>query len=202
MSDRAHLLAAIAAHYHEDTPRLEYADWLQEHGETDLDRATEEFIRVSCDMHNSPYMPKDAYQWIEDNWRRLVPSVIALTAPIGGATGIYAWHREGRTIYVRLNLTYPLSRAKSGRRECPMRPDFHRGLLRKVLMWSSFAAGKTGEAFFADQPSALLDCAGTVFTSRLTFSEIFADEKLREALEAYTRFGRPTEPSLYDEVSA
>jgi len=46
MSDEQALLAAIWAHPHEDTPRLMYADWLQENGHTD--RA--EFIRVQCEL--------------------------------------------------------------------------------------------------------------------------------------------------------
>src|SRR5262249_21258696 len=32
----------------EDTPRLVYADWLQEHAATDADRARAEFIRTQC----------------------------------------------------------------------------------------------------------------------------------------------------------
>jgi uncharacterized protein (TIGR02996 family) len=45
MSDESALLAAILAHPDEDTPRLMYADWLQENGQPD--RA--EFIRIQCD---------------------------------------------------------------------------------------------------------------------------------------------------------
>src|SRR4051812_5169077 len=44
MSDEAGLLAAILAHPDEDTPRLMYADWLQENGQPE--RA--EFIRIQC----------------------------------------------------------------------------------------------------------------------------------------------------------
>jgi uncharacterized protein (TIGR02996 family) len=44
MSDKAALLAAILAHPDEDTPRLMYADWLDEHGQPE--RA--EFIRIQC----------------------------------------------------------------------------------------------------------------------------------------------------------
>jgi uncharacterized protein (TIGR02996 family) len=44
MSDEAALLAAIQAHPDEDTPRLMYADWLDEHGQPE--RA--EFIRLQC----------------------------------------------------------------------------------------------------------------------------------------------------------
>ncbi|HEY1189441.1 MAG TPA: TIGR02996 domain-containing protein [Gemmata sp.] len=44
MSDEAALLAAIRAHPDDDTPRLIYADWLDENGQPD--RA--EFIRLQC----------------------------------------------------------------------------------------------------------------------------------------------------------
>ena len=44
------LEAAIVANAEEDTPRLAYADWLDEHG--DADRA--EFIRVQCQLAELP----------------------------------------------------------------------------------------------------------------------------------------------------
>jgi uncharacterized protein (TIGR02996 family) len=54
MNDEAALLSAIIAHPDEDTPRLAYADWLDEHG--DSDRAA--FIRVQCRLADlSPAHP-------------------------------------------------------------------------------------------------------------------------------------------------
>ena len=50
MSDGDALLAAIRAHPGEDTPRLAYADWLDEHG--DPDRAA--FIRVQVETGHLP----------------------------------------------------------------------------------------------------------------------------------------------------
>ena len=50
MTDGDALLAAICAHPAEDTPRLEYADWLQENGRDE--RA--EFIRVQCERARLP----------------------------------------------------------------------------------------------------------------------------------------------------
>jgi uncharacterized protein (TIGR02996 family) len=52
------LEAAIVAHADEDTPRLAYADWLDEHG--DPDRA--EFIRVQCRLAETP--PGDP-DWVD-----------------------------------------------------------------------------------------------------------------------------------------
>jgi len=46
MSDEKALLGAIWEHPHEDTPRLMYADWMQENGQPE--RA--EFIRVQCEL--------------------------------------------------------------------------------------------------------------------------------------------------------
>src|SRR5947209_4774126 len=45
MNERDALLKAVCDNPDEDTPRLVFADWLQEHGEED--RA--EFIRVQCE---------------------------------------------------------------------------------------------------------------------------------------------------------
>lgn len=47
MTDGDALLAAILANPEEDTPRLVYADWLQENG----DEARAEFIRIQCELY-------------------------------------------------------------------------------------------------------------------------------------------------------
>ncbi len=54
MSDADALLNAIAAHPDEDTPRLMYADWLDEHGQPD--RA--EFIRVQIEIARKEHLPR------------------------------------------------------------------------------------------------------------------------------------------------
>lgn len=46
MSDRDSLLAAIRGHPEEDTPRLMFADWLEEHG----DEVRAEFLRLQCEL--------------------------------------------------------------------------------------------------------------------------------------------------------
>ena len=50
MSDGYALLRAIEAAPDEDTPRLAYADWLDEHAVSDADRSWAEFIRVQCEL--------------------------------------------------------------------------------------------------------------------------------------------------------
>ena len=55
MSDEDALLNAIAAHPEEDTPRLMYADWLDEHG----DPIRAEFIRVQCAVKQLEQRPAE-----------------------------------------------------------------------------------------------------------------------------------------------
>jgi uncharacterized protein (TIGR02996 family) len=54
MSDEDALLAAIAAHPAEDTPRLVYADWLDEHGQP----VRAEFIRVQVAIAQKDHLPR------------------------------------------------------------------------------------------------------------------------------------------------
>jgi len=61
MSDEDALLNAIIAHPDEDTPRLAYADWLDENGNPD--RAA--FIRVQCRLADMPPSHPDWYDLTE-----------------------------------------------------------------------------------------------------------------------------------------
>src|SRR5262249_59015437 len=53
MDDRRALMAAIIANPDEDTPRLAFADWLQEHGDKH-DQARAEFIRLQIEEAGLP----------------------------------------------------------------------------------------------------------------------------------------------------
>jgi uncharacterized protein (TIGR02996 family) len=63
MSDESALLAAILAHPDEDTPRLMYADWLQENGQPE--RA--EFIRLQCSADPDEVAGDRAFELEERN---------------------------------------------------------------------------------------------------------------------------------------
>lgn len=72
MSDRHALLAAILANPDDDTPRLVYADWLDEFGDEN-DRARARFIREWCeaarrDPYDSPSRRKSV--WMNDDRAR------------------------------------------------------------------------------------------------------------------------------------
>jgi uncharacterized protein (TIGR02996 family) len=62
VTERESLLAAIIAQPDEDTVRLAFADWLDEHGE----HARAEFVRVQCELARTPgcrlkVMPREYY---------------------------------------------------------------------------------------------------------------------------------------------
>src|SRR4051794_23536084 len=57
---RAALLAAVRDNPDDDTPRLVYADWLDENAESDADHARAEFIRDQIALEHIPEYPPDA----------------------------------------------------------------------------------------------------------------------------------------------
>jgi uncharacterized protein (TIGR02996 family) len=87
MSDENALLAAIWEHPHEDTPRLMYADWLQENGQPE--RA--EFIRLQCELARldeddpgrGPPVAREAELWEahRDRWLAPLPSAARVYGP-------------------------------------------------------------------------------------------------------------------------
>jgi uncharacterized protein (TIGR02996 family) len=67
MSDEKALLAAIRDHPDEDTPRLVYADWLDEHATNDAQRARAEFIRVQCELARIEDRSKDSFDRLPED---------------------------------------------------------------------------------------------------------------------------------------
>lgn len=66
MSDDDALLAAIAAQPDEDTPRLVYADWLEEHDQP----IRAEFIRVQVEISQKELLPRGEQDAHVDLWKR------------------------------------------------------------------------------------------------------------------------------------
>lgn len=69
MSEPDAFLDAIFAHPEDDTPRLVYADWLEEHGEEEY----AQFIRVDCEIARRDVMPPAERKQLRDRrfalWR-------------------------------------------------------------------------------------------------------------------------------------
>ncbi|HYH68406.1 MAG TPA: TIGR02996 domain-containing protein [Urbifossiella sp.] len=74
MDVQAALLAAIADRPDDDTPRLVYADWLDDHAgdaaDPDAARARAEFIRVQCAVKQLGHLPSADHQAYVDLYRR------------------------------------------------------------------------------------------------------------------------------------
>ena len=66
MTDEDALLSAIAAHPDEDTPRLAYADWLDENDR----HIRAEFIRVQIDITQKETLPRVLQNRYVDVWKR------------------------------------------------------------------------------------------------------------------------------------
>ncbi len=178
MTDRLLLLKAIDENYTEDTPRLMYADWLDEHGTGDLDKATSEFVRVSCSRRvgSGKRMPKEAYKWLDDNWVRLVPTLVAqhtktvATDPEGGRFRFFhpgppMGIRTGRCINTRVGIpnpyytTNPLVQhlnetARTPIYSCSVNILFWKGFVSTFHCWSSFSRPIFTECMKEDQPLA------------------------------------------------
>ncbi|MDY3556216.1 TIGR02996 domain-containing protein [Gemmata sp. JC717] len=71
MNDEQALLAAIQSHPDEDTPRLAYADWLDEHARSEADRARAEFIRTQIESARLP-ADDDHRAELEDHAEKLL----------------------------------------------------------------------------------------------------------------------------------
>lgn len=90
MSERLAFLAAIREAPADDVPRLVFADWLDEQDD-DCDRATAEFVRVSCAMNaNKTRQTRPEGRFLHENWPRLVPKL--------AAAGYHLNRRSGHTV--------------------------------------------------------------------------------------------------------
>jgi uncharacterized protein (TIGR02996 family) len=82
VTDGYALLRAIEANADEDTPRLVYADWLEEHATSDADRGRAEFIRLQCAVAREPpgkrrtalaVREHQLLDWHHKEWERAYP---------------------------------------------------------------------------------------------------------------------------------
>jgi len=147
---RAAFLRTIEADPTEDTHRLAYADWLDDHGESDCDRATAEFIRVGCKIAQTRQNRQEG-RWLKENWLRLIPELaprVIRRASAGGAPycrrsgrwmGFFVeGHHGGRAMKVRLHL------------------EFWRGFVKRAVFEGAFDL-QWCRAFSLSQPLAESD---------------------------------------------
>lgn len=87
MSDRAALVAACLAAPQDNTPRLVYADWLEEYGDTERDAAVRDWIRMSCSkVRRGPTRMRGEPAWIHKHLRVLWPGLYTSSGKVTLAT--------------------------------------------------------------------------------------------------------------------
>lgn len=133
-------------------PRLVFRDYLEEgNAENDLDRATVEFIRLSCGekAEQKMYrMPGKSYVWLEVNHQSLLPTLF--NDPLFKRLGQSYICREGRFVHVRF----------TGREQyVQIRFEWYYGFLRTVefQLYPTVSSGTIPllmRAILADQPLA------------------------------------------------
>lgn len=137
MDDRQTLLEQIRTSPLDDTVRLVYADWLDDHGSGDLDAATAEFIRVSC-SRGGVVMPKPAYAWIHEHWKRLIPTAVAKFV------NYRVIHKHGRTIFAEWEIVRGRPNA--------VRLSYSRGFITRIDAWAPRIKNNLLPSIRYDQP--------------------------------------------------
>lgn len=143
--ERLAFLRAIAAAPDDNTPRVVYADWLDDHASTDADRARAEFLRIACKVANKARITKDEQVWLAVNWNRLLPTVAALFAELGGRPDEATWH--GRNLVL-----WAAGRKRGGPSPLMLELEVWRGFVRRVVYHLGFDAAAGAVA--ADEPLA------------------------------------------------
>lgn len=151
MSDRENFISAILAEPNDDVNRLAFADWLDDNGEGERDRATAEFIRLSCRMEQSNRLSHAEGKWLDGGlgdhenprgYAKLLPTLFAWIEkmnakfreefgfkdriPLNEMKPSIRWERKGRNLilkYTRSPLYIP--------EICTI--EFWRGFVRKVV---------------------------------------------------------------------
>jgi uncharacterized protein (TIGR02996 family) len=150
------LLRSIAAAPDDDTPRLVFADWLDENSTDDADIARAEFIRLSCKMKTKLRISPTEGRWLEANSHRLVPSVLkkfqkAKVKDLG-------FSRSGRNVRIHTSLG---GKPPQGEYDDPghifLHIEFWRGFARRIeygtMMPGSFR--NIGRELAIDEPLAV-----------------------------------------------
>lgn len=148
MSDRLALLRGILANPDDDLRRLVYADWLDDHGTTDADKARAEFIRLACNMKAKTMISRAETKWLDQHWTRVVPQIVNLHAY---ARRVYMF-REGRRLRLDIDFRVGNKPPQSG----TLYVDFMRGFISQVRFGGRFTYERAWKAAATDGPLAEL----------------------------------------------
>lgn len=167
MTDRQSFIDKMLESPNDDTVRLVYADWLDEFGDCDRDRATAEFIRLSCKMVASPRLSLPEGKWLGDGpqgrytvpgCESLIPSLFAYIRKRNNSftdtlqyqrygTVPLKWRREGRWLEIKYKNSPSLPFVAN-----IIRIEFWRGFVRKVVSADYETSDEFIKLILPDQP--------------------------------------------------
>ena len=182
--DRLGFLRAIAAVPDDDTPRLVYADWLDEHAASDADRARAEFIRLSCGLKPKVRITKAEQEWLAANWRQLLPRVSIRLSKLGAKAEDVQWSGRHLKLWAHPKGGSPATWVS-------LELEFWRGFVRRVVYHQGFAV--VGEALAIDEPLA----RHTLFPDLLPYPRPLANGRFRVGVAPVECFG----PAVWDRIA-
>jgi uncharacterized protein (TIGR02996 family) len=145
--DRLAFLRAVAGAPNDDTPRLVFADWLDERDGSDADRARAEFIRLSCASKPKARVTKSEREWLAANWQRLLPALVCRLAALGWRPDQLEW--TGRRLVL---FTFDPTPRGADPVSVSLKAEFWRGFVRRVEYTHGFEEAAASVA--ADEPLA------------------------------------------------
>jgi uncharacterized protein (TIGR02996 family) len=153
------LLRSIAAAPDDDTPRLVFADWLDENSSEDADLARAEFIRLSCKMKKKSLLSAAEGRWLDANVSRLLPTFLAKLRK--GNILADAFKRKGRWVTIRVNTVTDAAWSSSNfgdaaRGHIDVKLEFWRGFVRRAIYGLAFGTSfhNAGVEIAMDEPLA------------------------------------------------
>lgn len=157
MNDRTALLTAIHANPDDDLHRLVFADWLEENRSSDFDDALAESIRLACTGKARKKSAVRWTKWLHDNWRRLVPTLLARHHATDKFPEAPFTRRVGSEVVGSIIWKNPdfIPGQSRGLRETTMGQFvllFHSGLLAKCVIYHPCGLAVLADAVRADHP--------------------------------------------------
>lgn len=105
MEEKLALLRTIAANPDDDTPRLIYADWLDETGD-ETNRARAELIRLDIHINSLPPGSEERRQMRSHDWARMLPLASAWWSELPVLDGVtWGWFERGFVEHVSTRYT-------------------------------------------------------------------------------------------------
>jgi len=148
-SEQTALLRCIAENWRERTPRSIYADWLEEHQQSDRDAATIEYIRGG------------SFEWLRENYARLIPKFMRYYCRMNLFPKDYEMYKAEPTVKALVRVS-----RRRGYQDSHVWLNFSGGFL--VRTWTpSFDVTDAIRGYLLDDQPLVVNCCGGGDDSRM-----------------------------------